>query len=150
MIIDRLGLNAAARHPLDPRAVYVLGLATVAGVVLLFTGAEPGSIEALLPKWGVALWAMALVGGSVLTLIGMSRQTVDGVITEQVGSVATGVACVMYASAMILVGGMHALLPASFVLGFGAACFVRWGQLQKLLVEGQVVVDEYHENEGDS
>ena len=141
----RLGIHAATRYPTDPRAVFVLALAVVSGLPLILGVAEPGTMQALLPKWAVILWGVALVVGSGMTLAGMSRQTIDGIITEQVGSVATGFATLIYGTGLILVGGWEATVPAAFIFGFGLSCFWRWGQLQVLLSESQVIVDQARE-----
>lgn len=145
----RLGIHAASRYPVDPRAVFILGLCVVAGFPLIVLGADPSSIEALMPRWAVALWGFALVGGAITTLIGMSRQTIDGVITEQVGSITTGVATLVYGAAILLMAGQEAIVPAAITFGFGLSCFWRWGQLQVWLMQQSTVVDAVREGEVD-
>lgn len=145
-----LGIKAASRYPVDPRAVFILSLAIVAALPLIITGARPESIEALLPRWAVVLWGISLLAGAAVTLAGMSRQTVDGIITEQVGSVLTGFATIIYGVTLFSVGEVEALLTCSFVWGFGISCFWRWAQLQTLLNESQEIVDAARDPHADA
>lgn len=145
----RIGIHAASRYPADPRAIFILALLILIGLPLIIVGARPDSVAALLPRWGAALWGFALVGGSITTLYGMSKQTVDGVITEQIGSVATGVASLIYAVCIGFIGGETALVAAAYATGFGLSCFWRWGQLQVWLYESKLVVDAHRCDDDD-
>jgi len=129
-----LRLKPAARYPADPRAVFVLGLAVISGFPLLISGnLEAGSLEEQLPHWGVMLWGAALLFGSLLTLAAMTRQTVNGIILEQIGSVTVGAATLFYSGIIIYTLGRSGSPAIPFILGFGLSCFWRWGQLQALL-----------------
>lgn len=143
----RLGIHAASRYPVDPRAVFILALCVVSGLPLIILGADPATLQALLPRWGVTLWGLALVGGAVTTLVGMSLQSINGVIAEQIGSVTTGVATMVYGTAISFMGGLEAAVPAAIVFGFGLSSFWRWGQLQVWLHEQQIVVDAVRDGE---
>lgn len=132
----------AARYPLDPRAVFILGLSIMAGVPLLFSDATPGSIEHLLPGWAVIMWGIALVFGAALTLFGMSRQTVDGIIAEQIGSVIVGCAAIIYSFATLLSNGEGAVYSFAVIFGYGLSSLWRYGQLQALLTQTKKIVDE--------
>lgn len=123
----------AARYPADPRAVFILALSVFSGLGALAVKAAPASLEAVLPRWGVILWGVMLVVGSALTLLGMARQTINGVIIEQVGSVTVGVVTVFYAVLALVVVGADALTPVGIILAWGISCFARWVQLQVLL-----------------
>lgn len=123
----------ASRYPADPRAVFILALSVFSGVTALALQAAPDSLHSLLPAWAVWTWGLTLVGGSATTLVGMAFQGINGIVTEQIGSVAAGVACIFYSTTAIFVLGGEAL-PAMGIIGaWGAACFARWVQLQVLI-----------------
>lgn len=123
----------AARYPADPRAVFILALSVFSGMTALALGAAPETLDSLLPHWAVTTWAVLLTAGSVLTLGGMARQTLGGIILEQIGSVTVGAATVFYAGLALWIVGPNALQSVGIVMAWGVACFVRWGQLQVLL-----------------
>jgi len=123
----------AARYPADPRAVFILALSSFSGLTALAFKVAPESLEAVLPRWGVILWGILLSVGSVITLLGMARQTVNGIITEQVGSVMVGVTTVYWAVLAIRILGSSALQDVTIILAWGLACLWRWGQLQALI-----------------
>jgi hypothetical protein len=124
----------AARYPADPRAVFILALSSFSGLTALALKAAPESLEAVLPRWGVILWGVLLTLGSITTLAGMARQTVNGIITEQVGSVMVGVTTVYWAILAIKVIGDSAMQDVAIILAWGLACIWRWGQLQALII----------------
>lgn len=129
-VLFRSFTTPAVRYPPDPRALFILLLCVVSGIPLIFANATPGSLASKLdPPW-VITWGIMLSGGSLLSIIGGLRQTVNGIITEQVGSVALGFACLMYATAIWITVQMAGAVPIAIILGFGAASFWRWGQLQ--------------------
>lgn len=123
----------AVRYPPDPRALFVLLLCVVVGVPLIFANATPSSIASQLDAPLVVAWGVMLSGGSLLTLVGALRQSAGGVVLEQVGSVALGVACLLYAGAIWVAIGLVGLLPGGIVCAFGLASLWRWGQLQAYL-----------------
>jgi hypothetical protein len=123
----------AARYPADPRAVFILVMCVVSGVPLVQGHATPGSVNSQLNPYQVVVWGALLVFGALVTLIGTFNQRVTGIILEQIGSVAVGFACLIYAAAIAAQIGVLGTVPALIVLGFGLACFWRWGQLQSLM-----------------
>lgn len=123
----------AARYPADPRAVFILAVSVFSALTALALEAAPGSLEALLPRWGVVLWGALLGLGSVVTLAGMARQTINGIITEQVGSVVVGVTTIYYSTLVFVTLGIDAIQSVGIILAWGLACLMRWGQLQALL-----------------
>lgn len=123
----------AARYPADPRAVFILALSVFSGLTTLALKVAPQSLESLLPHWGLVTWGVTLTLGSAITLGGMAFQSVNGIITEQVGSVMVGAATVFYASLALLVVGPSSLQTVGIVGAWGLACFVRWMQLQILI-----------------
>lgn len=132
----------AARYPADPRALFVLVLCVVSGVPLIFANATPGSITAQLDDVWVVVWGLMLTVGALTTLIGTFKMSVDGIILEQIGSVAVGGATIIYAGAIFATVGYAGSVPAGITLGFGLACLWRWGQLQGLLRKAEQAAAE--------
>lgn len=123
----------AARYPADPRAVFILAVSAFSGLTALALSAAPESLEAVLPRWGVLVWGALLSLGSVVTLAGMARQTVNGIITEQVGSVMVGVTTLYWSILALSVVGVSVVQDVAIILAWGLACLWRWGQLQALI-----------------
>lgn len=123
----------AARYPADPRAVFILALSVFSGLTALALDAAPESLDSLLPRWGVILWGILLCLGSALTLAGMARQTVGGIIVEQVGSVSVAATTIFYSLLAFYTVGPDALQNVGIILAWGLACAYRWGQLQALI-----------------
>ena len=143
-------LQPAARYPADPRAVFILALSVFSGLTALTLEAAPNTLRALLPHWGVLLWAILLTLGSVVTLAGMVRQTLNGIIAEQIGSVMVGATTVFYSVLVIVVIGRDALQTVGIILAWGLACFLRWLQLQLLIDQAyrlQVAINEAEEGQ---
>lgn len=123
----------AVRYPPDPRALFVLAMCVVSGVPLIFANATPQSIVAQLEAPYIVAWGIMLTGGAGLTLVGALRQSVNGVIAEQVGSVALGFACVIFAFAIYGFVRWEGAIVMLLLFGFGLASIWRWGQLQAYL-----------------
>lgn len=123
----------AARFPADPRAVFILAFSVFTGIITLALDAQPGTLEAVMPHWGVVVWGAILIGGSATALIGMWLQTINGIIIEQIGSVAVCVATAFYAIMLIWLAGERAYMSAGIILAWGIACGLRWVQLQILI-----------------
>lgn len=123
----------ASRYPVDPRATFMLALSVMSGVSSLAIAEAPGSLEAALPEWAVLIWGIMLIVGSILALIGMVFKGVGGVITEQIGNMTVSATTLFYASIAIMVVGPAAAYPAGLIGAWGAACFIRWLQLQLLI-----------------
>jgi len=123
-------IKPANRYPADPRAVFILALSVFSGLTALALETAPGSLESVLPSWAVTIWGALLSLGSLLTLAGMARQTANGIITEQVGSVMVGVTTIYYSIIALLIVGTEAVQTVGIVLAWGAACLLRWAQLQ--------------------
>jgi hypothetical protein len=131
----RFIFKPAARYPADPRAVFILALSAFSGMIALLIHSAPATLEALLPRWGVVLWGLLLVVGSVMTLVGMVFQSVNGIIAEQLGSVIVGVTTVFYSVLYLVVLHAAALQTVGIILAYGLSCFLRWVQLQALINE---------------
>lgn len=123
----------AARYPADPRVIFILALSAFGGIGALAIDQGPGTLEALLPRWGVLLWGVFLVLGSALALIGISRNTLNGILIEQFGSAVVGITTVYYSILAFAYVGWGAISPMSIILAWGLANILRWFQLQMLL-----------------
>lgn len=124
----------AARYPADPRAVFMLALSVFGGLGALALNAAPQTLEALLPVWGIIAWGISLALGSAVALTGMLFQSINGIITEQIGSVMVGAATVFYSVLALYTLGFQAVQIIGLVLAWGLACLIRWAQLQALIV----------------
>jgi hypothetical protein len=132
----------AARYPADPRAVFILAACVISGFPLIFTDATPGTIAAQLDRTWVVIWGVMLTVGALTNLIGTLRTDVNGIILEQVGSVAVGGATVVHSGAIIAQVGWQGTVPAAIILGLGLSCFWRWGQLQALMRAAENIATE--------
>jgi len=137
--VTRIFTVPAARYPPDPRALFVLSLCVAVGVPLIFANATPGTIASKLDPPLIVVWGLMLSAGSLVTLLGVLRQSVGGIITEQVGSVAVGGACMIYAVAIWLSVRWAGAVPMVIVFGWGLSCFWRWYQLQRLMKKAEEV-----------
>lgn len=131
--MGRMIFKPAARYPADPRAVFVLALSVFSGITALALNVAPQSLESLLPSWAVIAWGIILAGGSAITLAGMAFQTLNGIITEQIGNVCVAAATIFYSSVAFLVVGPSSLQNVGIILAWGLACGLRWVQLQALI-----------------
>lgn len=123
----------AARYPADPRAVFILALSVFSGITALALEAAPETLEAVLPHWAVLSWGVLLTLGSLTTLAGMAFQGINGIVAEQIGSVAVGATTAFYSGVALWVLGADALQSVGIILAWGVACFIRWIQLQVLI-----------------
>lgn len=123
----------AARYPADPRAVFILALSVFTGITALALDVAPGTLHATLPTWGVYIWGVLLTLGSLVTLVGMLRQTVGGIITEQIGCVMVAATTIFYAGVAFSIVGAEALQNVGIILAWGLSCGLRWIQLQVLI-----------------
>ena len=123
----------AARYPADPRAVFILALSVFSGITALALDVAPGTLHDALPKWAVIGWGLLLTLGSAVTLVGMARQTVGGIIAEQVGCVMVAATTVFYSGVAFSVVGAEALQNVGIILAWGLSCILRWIQLQVLI-----------------
>lgn len=124
----------AARYPADPRAVFILAFSIFTGITALALDKGPESLESQMPSWGVMTWGIVLTLGSIITMWGVARQTLNGIITEQIGSVMVGCATIFYSIVATIAIGWDAMQTVGIIFAWGLACFVRWIQLQVLLV----------------
>jgi len=124
----------AARYPADPRAVFILALSVFSGITALALNTAPGTLEANVPQWAIIGWGVLLTLGSAITLLGMTRQTPGGIITEQIGCVMVAATTIFYSGvAFSVIGFGEAVQVVGIVLAWGLSCGLRWIQLQVLI-----------------
>lgn len=133
MLLRAAFTTPAVRYPPDPRALFLLILLVIVGVPLIFANATPGTIASQLDAPWVVAWGVMLSGGSALSLLGAVRQTPNGVIAEEVGSVALGFACLIYGCAIWGKVGWAGSVPMGILLALGVASIVRYFQLRAYL-----------------
>ena len=131
--MGRMIFKPAARYPADPRAVFILALSVFSGITALALNLAPGSLEQLMPTWAVVAWGALLTLGSAITLLGMLRQTVTGIILEQVGCIMVAATTVFYSGVVFYELGSQALQSVGIILAWGLSCVLRYVQLQILI-----------------
>jgi hypothetical protein len=139
MLRPRNLFRPAVRYPADPRAVFILVLSVLSGITTMLVEQGPETLESVMPRWSVIVWGLILGVGSLIALIGLERDTDWGIITEQIGCVMVGVACIFYSVIALYSAGVGATPALAIVLGWGLACIARWFQLQLLIHEHIIV-----------
>jgi hypothetical protein len=124
--------------------LYLLFLGLITGAPLLWGGPPPMSAAALLNPVQVKVWALLLVGGCAVALVGVwwtwwawlarfnpgiRPNLATGLLLEQVGMVSVAVGTIIFAYAIVAVRGSP--LVAGLVLGFGLACATRAVRIQR-------------------
>ncbi len=114
----------ASRHPFE---TYLLVLATVSGVPLLFGQSNSDGIEQALPTLLVHAWGGMLAVGSLLALIGLywRGHSATGLLLERTGLIGVGGAAIIYTTAILLHVGLGGLFSGCIIGGFGLACFAQ-------------------------
>lgn len=142
----------ASHRQFHPFQTLIMFLCVITGIPILFGKAPaPASLEAALPLHIVYLWSGAISLGALLTLAGMFFRTkVSGLLTEQLGLVLVGVACLFYAGIAIVTLGATsgAAVPAGIVFACGVACLWRWRQIQTFLKLVALVAASERERRG--
>jgi len=139
----------AVRYPPDPRALFVLLMCVIVAIPLIFANATPGTIAAQLDDSMIVAWGIMLCGGSALTLFGVLRQTATGVICEQVGSVALGFACLIYATAIWFTVEWGGAVPMFLLLAYTGASAVRYFQLRAYLRNVEHLAQDLRDEAGE-
>lgn len=126
----------AARYPADPRAVFILALSVFSGLTALVLEQAPDSLLSVLPRWAVVTWGVMLTLGSLITLVGMKYQSVNGILAEQFGSALVAATTIFYSGVVFVVVGGAGIQTVGIILAWGLACTLRWIQLQVLIHNG--------------
>lgn len=140
----------AVRYPPDPRAVFLLIMCVISGFPLIFADATPQSIVSQLDDPLIVAWGVMLTGGALVTLIGAMRQTVNGIIAEQVGSVSLGFACIIFAGAIYGYTRWSGSIVMLLVFGLGLASLWRYGQLRAYLRDVEALAQEVRDESGEA
>lgn len=123
---------AASRHPFE---TYLLALAFVSGVPLLFGEVTSQSIERALPSPLVAAWGAILMLGSAIALVGMYWRgaLLTGFVMERAGLVGVGGAALIYSASLVVEAGIGGTYAACITVGFGVACFAQARRISRRL-----------------
>lgn len=113
--------------------MFILALSVFSGLTAFVLGSAPESLESLLPEWALYIWGGTLALGSAVALAGMASQSVNGIITEQIGNAMVAAATIFYSLIVLWVIGFSAIQTVGIILAWGLACALRWGQLQLLI-----------------
>ena len=139
-------LEPTSRHPI---VIYLLLLLAFSGARIMLGAPAPGSVESVLPLWGVVAWGACLALGAVSTLVGLYLQArpnaLTGAMLEQIGMACLGTGGGIYALVMISFGGGAATIPAGLIAGLAASCVYRYwtirGQLKAYAAISRGVTD---------
>ena len=127
-------MNDARPSSPHPFELFTLGLCVLAGLPLLFGDARPGSIAELLTDVQGDLWGGMLVFGAFTCLTGIFwPNRITGIVLEQVGLVAVGLASLFYAVVVLVSVGLTGAYATLYVVGFGLSCLWRYFQLLNYL-----------------
>ena len=125
--------HAASRHPL---VGFLLGLCVLTGVMGLFFGARPGSIQAQLDNKMQIFWSVLLAGGAALALVGIwwrGSSLKLALELESLGMTCLAVAGIVYAGAITLLAPVTGMPSWSVVLTFALACVARRQKIEGVL-----------------
>jgi len=125
----------AGRHPFQ---TFMLLLAFVSSLPLIFGEPTAKSVEAALPAWAAYSWGMSLVIGSGMALIGSywpREQYATALTLERIGLGFTGMAAIIYALLILVVTQVDPTfgLASGIILGFGVACIKRARDIGKII-----------------
>lgn len=125
----------SGRHPFQ---TYMLLLAFVSGVPMIFVPPAAESVEFLLPHWVAIAWGVCLVLGSALGLIGAYLPRRMGyanlLTTERAGLALAGSAALVYAVLILVYSGLGRGVSACIIAGFGVSCLFRSHDIAKVIV----------------
>lgn len=119
-------------EPLKPTInsmeVFLLLLALYSGIYSVFIGQKPGLLS---PNW-LTVWAVSLIGGAVLALLGIlwKGRAIISIAFQEIGYSAFGIASLAHATALTLVNRPSESIT---VFGFAIATIIRVLQLEKRL-----------------
>jgi hypothetical protein len=126
------------RHPFE---IFMLSTAMVSSFPAAAGFAPPpNSIAQQLPGWPSRAWAIILMLGCAIALVGLAKRrppwpvvSVTALGFEQVGLTIAGGSTTIYALAVIASAGVPALVPAGLSLAFGLACFAQAWKIERIL-----------------
>ena len=121
----------AGRHPFQ---IYMLALAFVSGLPLLFGQTVAESVEKQVPVWMAFVWGAFLVFRSAIALVGSTWRGnyANDLPVERVGLDLVGAAAMIYGVAIFTYRGSEALLSAAIIFGFGVSCIRRARDIHRI------------------
>lgn len=137
---ERLRLFILAKMPRvliqETFEVFTAILCMVSGLPLVLGEVEADSVNASLPHLMAQLWGGVLLGGSLLTLIGLIianatqgpkafHRMISGHKIERLGLLALAWAGAIYAASILLAVGLGGFVAAMLILVFACTCLVR-------------------------
>ncbi len=125
-----------------PFEIVGLAFAVPVGLSTLIFGL-PSSIQIALPPLLQYGWAIFFTLGSAMALLGLVTRRAAGIYMEQIGVLAAGTACLVYAAALLGRQDLqmfNAYFPATMIGAYGVACLWRGWQLQKILQRAASIV----------
>lgn len=130
----------ASRHPFE---TYLLALAAVSGIPLVFGKPNSGSMAETLPVAVSVAWGVILLAGSLMALAGTywRGRRITGLVLERAGLVGVGGAALVFAFVAVLANGLDAAFSACITAGFGAACFAQARRISVRVASAVVTVD---------
>lgn len=106
--------------------LYLLAFAITTGLATFLRPARDG-----LPGWIQLIWAGVLIGGGLVSLLGMLwHDSVTGILINRAGLIVTGTGAIAYSIPIWFVSGLYATVVT---LGFGVAAYARAGQITQQL-----------------
>lgn len=125
---------AASRHPFE---TYLLALAFVSGIPLLFGRTNSGTIQEALPEPAVLMWGFMLVIGSATALLGTywHGRGSTALVLERTGLVGVGGAALIYSTIILLSAGLKGLFSACIIGAFGIASFAQARRISRRIRE---------------
>lgn len=122
-----------SRHPFELLFLYIVTATAIAG--LSSHEVRPGSIQEGVGHIGTVVWYIALLGGSVVALLGIFwRERATGLVMESVGLFVSGLATIFYGIVALIVIHWSAAYASATIMAYGAAAIWRAAQIRRLLV----------------
>lgn len=120
----------ARRHP---HQVLIAAMVMLSGVVVLFGGPRPGSVNASLPTPLLLLWAGVCAVGGALVVAAAVVPPLAALLLELSADPPLAVMCVVYAASALMLAGWKAAVPVAIVAGIAVAFAVRTVQVARSL-----------------
>lgn len=122
----------SGRHPFE---IFILAFALAVTLpTVLGAAPRPGTVDEALPTAVAFIWSLVMTLGAAVALAGIAwRERGAGLIMEQLGLAAAGLASIVYGGCALYIVGQAAGFPAGLIIGFGASCGWRYFQLQRII-----------------
>lgn len=122
-------IHRDSRHPFER---VMLGFIFAYSVVQIFFDTFPGAIDSLVDGPWKYTWAVLLIAGSGITLVGIYlKNDSRGLVYEQTGLFWTGGACVIYVYALMTYNLSAAWFAATLFGAFAVSCILRFRDIRR-------------------